>query len=71
MLPQVFAMCVHVCVIHATAAAAVDAAGDFNEPYYRNYVSCDFGAMFSDAGFQPETKYFSGATKTLSFIKPQ
>ncbi|GLC55741.1 hypothetical protein PLESTB_001020700 [Pleodorina starrii] len=44
--------------------------GDFNEPYYRNYISCDLGAMFEDAGFQCDTKYLCSASKTLTFRKP-
>ncbi|KXZ46713.1 hypothetical protein GPECTOR_41g677 [Gonium pectorale] len=44
--------------------------GNFNEPYYRNYVGCDLGAMFQAAGFECDTKYVCSATKTLSFRKP-
>ncbi|GIL81672.1 hypothetical protein Vretifemale_10697 [Volvox reticuliferus] len=44
--------------------------GDFNEPYYRNYVSCDLGAIFEEVGFMCDTKYLCSATKTLSFRKP-
>ncbi|EFJ52589.1 hypothetical protein VOLCADRAFT_103078 [Volvox carteri f. nagariensis] len=43
--------------------------GDFNEPYYRSYTSCDLGAMFEAAGFECDTKYLCSATKTLSFRK--
>lgn len=42
----------------------------FNEPYYTNYINCDLGAMFQEAGFQCDTKYVSSASKTLSFMKP-
>ncbi|KAG2430118.1 hypothetical protein HXX76_010217 [Chlamydomonas incerta] len=42
---------------------------NFNEPYYRNYVSCDLGAMCAAAGLTPDTKYLCSATKTLSFRK--
>lgn len=42
----------------------------FNEPFWVNFVTCDFGAMFTEAGFVPGTKYLSSATKTLSFTKP-
>ncbi len=33
-------------------------------------MSCDLGALFSDVGFLPDTKYLASATKTLSFRKP-
>lgn len=46
------------------------AAGNFNEPYYKNFFFCDFGEMFSEAGFMPSKKYLCSATKTLSFVKP-
>lgn len=38
-------------------------------PRCRNFIACDFGALFEDAGFQPATKYLASATKTLSFVK--
>ncbi|GAX75101.1 hypothetical protein CEUSTIGMA_g2545.t1 [Chlamydomonas eustigma] len=44
--------------------------GNFNEPYYRNYVMCDIGGMFEEAGFQPELKLMSSVSKVLSFMKP-
>ena len=43
---------------------------NFNEPYYRNYVSCDLGAMFEEAGFKSDMKFMASASKCLSFIKP-
>ncbi|GLI61171.1 hypothetical protein VaNZ11_003459 [Volvox africanus] len=49
---------------------SIGAFGDFNEPYYRSYVSCDLGAMFEEVGFMCDTKYLCSATKTLSFRKP-
>ncbi|KXZ46714.1 hypothetical protein GPECTOR_41g678 [Gonium pectorale] len=49
----------------------IDVFAEFNEPHYRNYLSCDLGALFEDAGFQPGTKYVSMVTKTLSFRKPE
>ncbi|KAG2447858.1 hypothetical protein HYH02_007314 [Chlamydomonas schloesseri] len=42
---------------------------NFNEPYYRNYVACDLGAMCQSVGLVPDTKYLCSATKTLSFRK--
>ncbi|EFJ52588.1 hypothetical protein VOLCADRAFT_103077 [Volvox carteri f. nagariensis] len=48
----------------------IDVFGDFNEPYYRNYLSFNLGAMFEAAGFVCDTKYISSVTKTLSFRKP-
>eukprot|EP00775_Hariotina_reticulata_P007520 gene7520-7731_t len=47
------------------------AFGNFNEPYYRNYIACDLGALFKAAGFTCDVKYLASATKTLSFHKPQ
>lgn len=44
--------------------------GSLNEPFYRNYIMSDLGAMFEDAGFQCDTKYVASASKTLSFVKP-
>ncbi|KAG2484732.1 hypothetical protein HYH03_016479 [Edaphochlamys debaryana] len=44
--------------------------GAFNEPHYESYITCDLGALFQAAGLQPDTKYVSSATKTLSFRKP-
>ncbi len=44
--------------------------GELKEPYQVQYVTTDLGAMFKEAGFEPQTKYLSGVTKTLSFIKP-
>ena len=41
------------------------------QPYYRNYVLCDLGAMFEGAGFRPDTKIMASASKCLSFIKPE
>jgi hypothetical protein len=35
----------------------------------RNFIACNFGAMFEDAGLQPAIKYLASATKTLSFVK--
>ena len=40
------------------------------QPYYRNYLSCDLGAMFEDDGFKPDTKIMASASKCLSFIEP-
>ncbi|KAG2447856.1 hypothetical protein HYH02_007312 [Chlamydomonas schloesseri] len=48
----------------------LDVFGDFNEPYYRNYLSCDLGAMGEEAGLVPDGKWVSLVTKTLSFRKP-
>ncbi len=45
-------------------------AGELNEPYQVQYVTTDLGAMFKEAGFEPQTKYLSSVTKALSFIKP-
>ncbi len=61
---------VFLCVGVGVCVSFIHPPGDFNEPYYVNFVSCDFGAMFTEAGFQPQTKYMSSATKTLSFVKP-
>ncbi|KAG2483076.1 hypothetical protein HYH03_018017 [Edaphochlamys debaryana] len=36
----------------------------------KSYITCDLGALFQAAGLQPDTKYVSSATKTLSFRKP-
>eukprot|EP00198_Chlamydomonas_reinhardtii_P006152 XP_001695488.1 menaquinone biosynthesis methyltransferase UbiE/COQ5 [Chlamydomonas reinhardtii] len=47
----------------------LDVFGNFNEPYYRNYLSCDLGSMCEEAGLTPDTKYLCSATKTLSFRK--
>lgn len=44
--------------------------GNLNEPFYRNYIACDLGALFQDAGFACGTKYVASASKTLSFVKP-
>ncbi|GIL58513.1 hypothetical protein Vafri_13460 [Volvox africanus] len=49
---------------------SIGAFGDFNEPYYRSYISSDLGAMFEEVGFLCDTKYLCSATKTLSFRKP-
>jgi hypothetical protein len=46
------------------------AFGNFNEPHYRNFIACDFGALFKAAGFQCGTKVMASASKTLSFVKP-
>jgi hypothetical protein len=46
------------------------AFGNFNEPHYRNFIACDFGALFKDAGLECDTKIMASASKTLSFVKP-
>ncbi|WIA35683.1 hypothetical protein OEZ86_004089 [Tetradesmus obliquus] len=46
------------------------AFGNFNEPHYKNFIACDFGALFKAAGFECGTKVMASATKTLSFVKP-
>eukprot|EP00798_Chlamydomonas_sp_ICE-L_P005822 gene5822-6107_t len=43
---------------------------NFNEPYYRSYVACDFGEMYEQAGFRCGGKWVNSSTKTLSFFKP-
>jgi len=50
--------------------ANIGAFSALNEPYYANYIQCDLGALFADAGFVPGTKYVASASKTLSFTKP-
>jgi hypothetical protein len=50
--------------------ADLGAFGNFNEPYYRNFIACDFGALFKAAGFNCGTKIMASASKTLSFTKP-
>jgi hypothetical protein len=69
------------CLLTATDAAVLPAFlqwdptlgafGNFNEPHYRNFIACDFGALFKDAGFECGTKVMASASKTLSFVKPQ
>jgi ubiquinone/menaquinone biosynthesis C-methylase UbiE len=49
--------------------ASIGAFGDFNEPHYRNYVACDVGAIFEDAGFAPTMKVTASASKTWAFVK--
>lgn len=44
--------------------------GDFNEPHYRNYIACDMGKLFEDAGFVPVMRVTASATKVWSFVKP-
>lgn len=44
--------------------------GDFNEPYYRNYIETDIGELFCAAGMVPDTKVLASSTKVLSFRKP-
>ncbi|KAF6266375.1 S-adenosyl-L-methionine-dependent methyltransferase [Scenedesmus sp. NREL 46B-D3] len=46
------------------------AFGNFNEPHYKNFIACDFGALFKAAGFKCGTKIVASASKTLSFVKP-
>lgn len=48
----------------------IGAFGDFNEPHYRNYIACDMGALFEDAGFEPAMKVTASASKVWSFVKP-
>jgi hypothetical protein len=50
--------------------ATLGAFGNFNEPHYRNFIACDFGALFKAAGFDCGTKIVASASKTLSFTKP-
>jgi hypothetical protein len=38
---------------------------------HRNYVMCDIGGMFEEAGFKPELKLMSSVSKVLSFRKPE
>lgn len=52
-------------VLPAAAAAAEKCV------FGRNYIACDFGALFRAAGFECGTKYVVSATKTLSFVKPE
>ncbi|CAL8463579.1 g3113 [Coccomyxa elongata] len=43
---------------------------EFNEPYYRSYVSEDLGKLFKEAGLECDTKLLASSTKVLSFRKP-
>ena len=43
--------------------------GNFNEPYYRDYLREDLGSLFEDEGFATDLKVVSSTTKALSFIK--
>lgn len=42
----------------------------FNEPFYKNYVSTEVGALFEAAGLVPDSKVVASTTKSLSFRKP-
>lgn len=44
--------------------------GDFNEPFYRNYLADDLGRVFGEAGVECDLKVVSSTTKSLSFKKP-
>jgi len=46
--------------------------GDFNEPYYRDYIASDLVSVFGPggAGLEPWTKELCSSTKVLSFRKP-
>lgn len=44
--------------------------GDFNEPFYRNYLADDLGKFFEEAGVECDLKVVSSTTKSLSFKKP-
>lgn len=48
----------------------MSSTGDFNEPWYRDYVRTDLGQLGLDAGLTPETKMLGSASKCLSFRKP-
>jgi ubiquinone/menaquinone biosynthesis C-methylase UbiE len=54
--------------------AAFDATlggfGDFNEPYYRDYLGVDLGELFENEGLTPDLKVVCSTTKSLSFRKP-
>jgi len=50
--------------------ARIGRFGDFNEPWYRDYVRTDLGQLGLDAGLTPETKMLGSASKCLSFRKP-
>lgn len=49
--------------------ATLGGFGDFNEPYYRDYLKTDLGALFEEFGLVPDLKVVSSTTKTLSFKK--
>lgn len=53
----------------ASMDAALGNFGDFNEPYYRDYLECDLGSMFESAGLVCDSKAVSSTTKSLSFRK--
>eukprot|EP00889_Picochlorum_renovo_P002130 jgi/Picre1/29160/NNA_004553.t1 len=44
--------------------------GDFNEPFYRDYIERDLGALFESVGLVCDSKALNSTTKSLSFIKP-
>jgi ubiquinone/menaquinone biosynthesis C-methylase UbiE len=44
--------------------------GDFNEPFYRDYIERDLGALFESVGLVCDWKALNSTTKSLSFIKP-
>lgn len=44
--------------------------GDFNEPYYRDYITTPLGPLFEEAGLKCDMKLLASTTKTLSFRKP-
>ncbi|CAG9465589.1 unnamed protein product [Pedinophyceae sp. YPF-701] len=43
--------------------------GNFNEPYYRDYIRHDFGELGRAVGLTPEMKVQASSTKVLSFLK--
>ena len=45
--------------------------GDFNEPYYRNYIREELAGVFAEAGLEPWTKELCSSTKVLSFRKQE
>lgn len=53
----------------ASMDAALGNFGDFNEPYYRDYIECDLGSIFENAGLVCDYKAVSSTTKSLSFRK--
>ncbi|KAK9815790.1 hypothetical protein WJX72_009506 [[Myrmecia] bisecta] len=50
--------------------AFIGAFGDFNEPYFRDYVATDLGALFEEAGLKCDQKLMAASSKVLSFRKP-
>jgi ubiquinone/menaquinone biosynthesis C-methylase UbiE len=44
--------------------------GDFQEPFYRDYIKTPLGPMFEAAGLKCDMKLVGSSSKTLTFYKP-